>query len=141
MKLIPALAVFILSALVAIPGAMSQAVVLKADIPFAFTVGDTAMPAGEYTISSRLSGVLQVQNTDKHVTASVTTAPGYHDAGRSNKLEFARYGDQYFLHRIFCPATTSMNVQIPVWKAEKHARERAREAKLDRGEKTLVAVK
>jgi hypothetical protein len=34
-----------------------------------------------------------------------------------------------------------MNVQIPAWKAEKHARERAREAKLDRGEKILVAAK
>jgi hypothetical protein len=76
MKLIPALAVFVLSALIAIPGAMAQGVVLKADIPFAFTVDDTAMPAGEYTVSSPLSGVLQIQNTDKHVTASVTTARG-----------------------------------------------------------------
>jgi hypothetical protein len=86
MRLIPALAVFVLSTLIAIRRAVAQGVVLKADIPFAFTVGDTAMPAGEYTVSSRLSGVLQVQNTDKHVTASVTTASGYHDAGRSNKL-------------------------------------------------------
>jgi hypothetical protein len=76
MRLIPALAVFVLSTLIAIRRAVAQGVVLKADIPFAFTVGDTAMPAGEYTVSSRLSGVLQVQNTDKHVTASVTTASG-----------------------------------------------------------------
>jgi hypothetical protein len=103
MKVIPALAVFVLSAVIAIPGAMAQAVVLKADIPFAFTVGDTAMPAGEYTVSSPCPVCFRSRTPIKHVTTSVTTARGYHDAGRSSELEFARYGASISSTASFAP--------------------------------------
>jgi len=139
MKRIPTLALFILAVLVALPGAMAQGVALKADIPFAFTVGDTPLPAGEYTISSPLSGVIRISNDKTHDVATVGTNHGNHDAGPNSKLQFNRYGDRYFLHRIFCPNTSAMNVDVAVWNREKNAR--TMEAKLNKSEQILVAAR
>ena len=139
MKWIPTLALLALAVLVALPGAMAQGVALKADIPFAFTVGDQPLPAGEYTISSPLSGVLRVSNDQTHDAATITTSHGNHDAGTNSKLLFNRYGNRYFLHRVFCPATSAMNVDIAVWSREKKAK--TLEGKLNQSEQILVAAR
>jgi len=139
MKRIPTLALFTLAALTALPGAMAQGVALKADIPFAFTVGDTPLPAGEYTISSPVSGLIRVSNDRTHDVATVSTSHGNHDAGTNSKLLFNRYGDRYFLHRVFCPGTSAMNVDIAVWSREKKAK--TLEAKLNQSEQILVAAR
>jgi hypothetical protein len=138
MKWFPTLALLTLVALIAVPGAMAQ-VVLKADIPFAFTVGDRPLPAGEYTISAPESGLIRVSNDQTHDTATVAISHGNHDASPNSKLQFNRYGDRYFLHRIFCPNATAMNVDIAVWSREKKAR--SLEAKLNHSEQILVAAR
>jgi len=139
MKWFPTLALLTLMVLVALPGAMAQGVALKADIPFAFTVGDTPLPAGEYTISSPVSGLIRIANNKTHDAATVSTSHGYYDAGRNSRLVFNRYGDRYFLHRVFCPTTSAMNVDIPLWSREKKAR--TMEARLNQNEQILVAAK
>jgi len=139
MKWIPTFALLTLAVLIALPGAMAQGVALKADIPFAFTVGDTPLPAGEYTISSPVSGLIRVSNDRTHDLATISTSHGNHDAGPTSKLLFNRYGDRYFLHRIFCPGTSAMNVDIAVWSREKKAK--TLEAKLNQSEQILVAAR
>lgn len=139
MKWIPTLALLTLLVLVALPGALAQGVALKADIPFAFTVGDTPLPAGEYIVSSPVSGLIRIANNKTRDAATVSISHGNHDSGRDNRLLFNRYGDRYFLHRIFCPAANAMNVDIPVWSREKKAR--SLEAKLSQSEQILVAAK
>lgn len=139
MKWIPTLALLTLMVLIALPGAMAQGVALKADIPFAFTVGDTPLPAGEYTVSAPVAGLIRIANEQTGDAATVSISHGNHDSGRDSKLLFNRYGDRYFLHRIFCPTTNAMNVDIPVWSREKKAR--SLEARLDTGEQILVAAK
>jgi hypothetical protein len=138
MKRIPTLSLIILAALSAIP-AIAQGVVLKADIPFGFTVGDTYMPAGQYTLSSPNSGIVRVANNDSNAAATVSTIHGNTDPGRGSKLVFEKYGERYFLHHVLCPTTGSLNVDIPEWNAEKRAR--TREAKLEHGEQILVAAR
>ncbi len=138
MKWIPTLTLLALLALIALPGAMAQGVALKADIPFAFTVGDTPLPAGEYTVTSPVSGLIRVTNDRTHDTAILAVKHGNHDPGADSKLLFTRYGDRYFLHRIFCPSAHAMNVDIAVWSREKRAR--SLEAKLNHGEQILVAA-
>jgi hypothetical protein len=54
---------------------------------------------------------------------------------------FDKYGDQYFLHEVLCPSVHSLNLDITASKAEKKARERAIEAKLPKGEQTMVAAR
>jgi hypothetical protein len=138
MKRIPTLSLIILAALSAIP-AIAQGVVLKADIPFGFTVGDTYMPAGHYTLSSPVSGVVRVSNNESNAASTVSTTHGNTDPGHGSKLVFEKYGERYFLHRVLCPTTVSMNVDIPEWNSEKRAR--TREAKLEHGEPILVAAR
>jgi hypothetical protein len=135
----PALALLTLAASFAVPGALAQGVVLKAHVPFSFTVGTTYLPSGEYIISTPLSGVVRIENTENHRVATVSTSRAYHESDRGNKLVFERYGAVYFLHRILCPMTTQMNVDLPRGKLEKRAR--SREAMFETGEQVLVAAR
>src|SRR5205807_2213376 len=100
-RMIPTLALLTLAVLIALPAAMAQGVALKANIPFAFTVGDQPLPAGEYTVSSPVSGLIRVTNNQTHDSATIVSNRGSHDAGKNSKLLFNRYGNRYFLHRIF----------------------------------------
>ena len=139
MKWIPTLTLLALAVLIALPGAMAQGLALKADIPFAFTVGDTPLPAGAYTVSSPMYGIIQITNDETHDTAMLPTSYGFHDAGRDSKLQFNRYGDRYFLHGIFCPVSTALNVDIAVFSREKKAR--SLEAKLNNREQVFLATR
>jgi hypothetical protein len=138
MKRIPTLSLIILAALSAIP-AIAQGVVLKTDIPFGFTVGDTYMPAGHYTLSAPESGIIRIANDNTNAVATVSDTHGFSDPGHGSKLVFEKYGERYFLHHVLCPTTVALNVDIPEWNAEKRAR--TREAKLDHGEQILVAAR
>jgi hypothetical protein len=89
---------------------------LKANIPFAFSVGNKTMPAGEYTFSctnpSSDLKVLQLRSIDGHESAlmrtSSVTGKRYDDA----KLVFDRYGDRYFLAQVWL-ASDSNGMQAP----------------------------
>ena len=120
-------------------GAIAQESQLKANIPFDFTVGNTWMPAGEYTISTPMRLVLELRSSG-HV-ASVVTLESNDASNSGSKLVFDKYGDQYFLHEVLCPSVHSLNLDITASKAEKKARERAIEAKLPKGEQTMVAAR
>jgi hypothetical protein len=100
---------------------------LRANIPFDFTVGNTWMPAGEYTISSPTHDVLELQS-GSHIASVVSIQSGA-ESNSGSELVFDRYDDQYFLHQVLCPKLVSLNLQIPSSRSEKRVRERAIEAK------------
>jgi len=85
---------------------------VKADIPFDFMVGKESMKAGHYQITGLTpSGTLVIHNleTKKSVTFQVTN--GKTTAGDSDaKLVFNRYGNQYFLTRIWDGGETSSDL-------------------------------
>jgi hypothetical protein len=141
MKRIPALALLAVASMAACAGAIAQQPAIKANIPFDFAVGDHWMPAGEYTISSPLRHVVEFRSADLSKAASIVSIQSYMESGSGSKLVFDRYGDQYFLHRILCPTSTSLNLDVPQGSAAKKAHTRALEAKLQNGEETLVAAK
>ena len=70
-----------------------------ANIPFAFNVGDTNLPAGKYTITvlnpTSDRKILQIRNT-KGASATVLTTAVTGNVSDDAKLVFQRYGDQYF---------------------------------------------
>jgi len=75
-----------------------------ANIPFAFIVGDTRLPAGDYTISETSSGptVLLVESTDGTRVSFVSTiaaAPTDGDATHPD-VEFQTVGKERFLSRV-----------------------------------------
>lgn len=139
MKRINAIALFTIATLAAATGLVAQELAVKANIPFNFTVGDTSMPAGEYTISRPDSNIVKIQSADRNHVAFVVSSHSYQEAGATGKAVFDKYGDYYFLRRILSPTNTTLNLEIPSGKAEK--RVRAQQARLQTGDKILVAAR
>ena len=82
----------------------AQSLDLRANIPFEFRAGETRLPAGEYLIQ-QTSGVLLVKEQGgQHKAAMLFTAPEFRlDPLRTGEVEFNRYGDTYFLAKIWLP--------------------------------------
>jgi hypothetical protein len=135
------LAIFLITlASVAATSAKAQEPDLKANIPFDFMVGNTLMPAGEYTITSPFQEVLELR-TAGHI-ATVVSSESNVESKLGSELVFARYGDQYFLHEVLCPQVASLNLEVARSKAEKNARQHATEAQLrNSGEQTMIAAR
>ena len=127
MNRISATALLAIASVASCTGAIAQQPALRANIPFDFTVGNTWMPAGEYTITSPTHDVLELKS-GSHIASVVSIQSGA-ESNSGSELVFDRYDDQYFLHQVLCPNLVSLNLQIPSSKSEKRARERAMEAK------------
>ena len=102
------IAMMILAGFVATSSAKAQTSAsrqLIATIPFEFSVGDKAMPAGDYTVrqinpaSDR--AVLQLRRKDGSASAMVQTTSILGKTQESAKLVFHRYGSTYFLSQIW----------------------------------------
>ncbi len=77
--------------------AQTQTLIGSANVPFNFQVGDTAMPAGQYTIRES-SGMFAMHEVGGKNTVFRLSAPASREtAARANTLRFTRYGDEYYL--------------------------------------------
>jgi hypothetical protein len=113
---------------------------LVANIPFAFSVGQKVMPAGEYLVRcinpDASQRVLQVRSKAGHQSAFILTASVIGKIQDKGSLVFQRYGDQYFFAQAWLPADSS-GMQAPKSRAEKQiARELAAAGK----SKEVVAI-
>jgi hypothetical protein len=136
-RTIAAIALFVASLFIT-AGVWAQAV--KATVPFDFTVNNTTMPAGTYIISSTSTDhdILLISD-QKHARMLSAALPDRGNSGRDNVLVFHKYGDQYFLSKIRSDEA-SMNLRLPVWKAEKRARTQTQEARLPYNNDVIVAL-
>jgi hypothetical protein len=78
---------------------------LRANIPFAFTVGKKQLPAGEYKFISVNEGNIRVMSGKETALATVLTrlAAGIHTTPTDAHIVFDKEGDQYFLAEIWAP--------------------------------------
>jgi hypothetical protein len=85
----------------------AQTIDMHAKVPFDFRMGDTLLPAGEYVIH-HAGGLLALRGQDGlHAGAMYLTLPAYRKGPPSKgTLEFTRYGDSYFLAKIWAPDST-----------------------------------
>jgi hypothetical protein len=75
---------------------------LKVNIPFEFSVGNEALPAGEYTVRQMFQGVLVIQNADRSASKIFSTRDARaRETPHKSLLVFHRYGDEYFLSKIW----------------------------------------
>ncbi|MGB8768271.1 MAG: hypothetical protein WCC92_01545 [Candidatus Korobacteraceae bacterium] len=95
-----ALAILGVALIVSVPFVQAQSR-LNADVPFAFSLQDKAMPAGNYQIIAN-GQVLEVRNLDSQ-KAQLLGKPMSVQSSKeeSPKLVFHKYGDQYFLSQIW----------------------------------------
>jgi len=85
-----------------VPATQAQSIMLKAEIPFDFVVGDKQLHSGEYHVRQTHPGVMLIQSKDARSSAMVlTTAAQAGKISDVDKLVFNRYGDQYFLSKIW----------------------------------------
>jgi hypothetical protein len=94
-----------LFAVLMVPATQAQSI-WKAEIPFDFAVGNKWLPAGEYQVEPRSQRFMLIQSTDARSSALAMTI-GVH-AGKTSdvgKLVFNRYGEQYFLSKIWAPGS------------------------------------
>ena len=142
MNRITAISLLTIGSLASCAGAIAQQPAMKANIPFSFAVGNTWLPAGEYTISSPIREVIEFQSADHLNIATVVSAESHDESTSGSKLVFEKYGNQYFLHRVLCPTVSELNLDVASGKMERAARKRSLEAKNhDKGQETLVAAR
>ena len=110
------LKMFTLAAMLAIPTAYAQVSHhVMADIPFAFTVNNQVLPAGEYEVSDGAArGTVVIQSEDRqHSAILVANAAEATDQALEGKLVFHHYGNRYFLHEIFAPGVVTGRELLP----------------------------
>lgn len=74
----------------------------KANVPFEFIVGDKALPAGEYAVSTIGTGeALAIQSTDPNRNAVRLSNAVTRRGEKSGALVFHRYGETYFLSQVW----------------------------------------
>ena len=102
-----------------VPATQAQSIMLKADIPFDFVVGEKRLPSGEYHVKSLYQGATEIRSNDARSTVIILTtgiqAGKISDVG---KLVFNCYGDYYFLSRIWAPSS-DMGRQLPKSRLER----------------------
>ncbi len=92
---------------------------IRAEIPFDFMVGSKRLPKGEYLIESiNESGTLTIRNAKKGKAVTFATIRDKMTDKPKSKLIFRRYGEQYFLARIWDGSSDTV-LKIDKSKAEK----------------------
>jgi hypothetical protein len=91
----------------------------KADIPFAFHVRDTVMPAGSYTVQEMSSaGLVQIRNNDTRESILALAPPNRSGHSEESKLVFHKYGDRYFLSELWLTGAGAIDC-VPTGKLER----------------------
>jgi len=110
----------VLSLLLSATGAYAQAAV-QAYVPFAFMLGTTQLPAGNYRIATHDRNLVTISGAN---TRMVKVALYREDSPRkgSPKMLFHRFGNQYFLAEIWGDENRA-TIDFPVSKAERQAQE------------------
>jgi hypothetical protein len=100
---------------------------IRAKIPFAFSMGDKTLPAGEYTFS-RLSGfsdtkLMSVSSVDASTRVYQSTfGVEVLTPKNDSTLVFHKYGDQYFLEQIWSYGEQG-GTQVPESRIERTIRQ------------------
>ena len=89
-------------AAVACPGLHAQAIDLRVNVPFDFHMGEKLMPAGQYMIHHS-AGLLTVREEggSSGLLMFLTLPASRSHTPASGALEFNRYGENYFLAKIW----------------------------------------
>ena len=86
---------------------------IQAKIPFDFQIGSKKFPKGEYTIESSTgtSGLMLIRSVKGKKAINFNAVPDKQTEKPKSKLSFRRYGDQYFLRKVWDGQSTSFVLQ------------------------------
>ena len=138
MKRITAIALLAIANFAMAGTSFAQSTGVRANVPFDFTVGNKLFPAGTYTIKEQSDHVIIITNYNKPIAALSLVNGDSNRSPNGGKLEFHRYGSQYFLSEILCEQA-NMNLQVPTSKTEQ--RTALQEARVRARGETFVAAR
>jgi hypothetical protein len=110
---------------------------MTAHIPFGFHVGNSMLPAGQYTVDTDPGpGLVRLRSADSKSSVTIL-ANGVQTltTPTESKLIFTKYGDEYFLSRIWRAGSDTGN------ELRKSRRETEVAATSRRGVQTIMASK
>jgi hypothetical protein len=81
----------------------AQTMDLRATIPFEFRMGQRVMPAGSYTVRDSDGVLILREENGGKATLGLTIATDPPKDLSTAALQFHRYGDTYFLDKIWTP--------------------------------------
>jgi|SRR6516165_2653070 hypothetical protein len=100
---------------------ISAQTIARANVPFAFTVGQTELPAGTYVVSSLSDSAIVITNRSTGTSVlSLFRSEQAKNNDRTAKLVFHKYGDRYFLSQVGRGFGGSL-IQLPTSKQEREA--------------------
>jgi hypothetical protein len=139
MKRITAIALLVIANFALAATSFAQSNRVEAKIPFAFTVGNTSLPAGTYTIKMDSAHLIMITNNAQPRSAALSLFDlDGRKSSNGGQLLFHKYGGQYFLSEILCD-DADMNLKIPDSTKEKKVR--LQQARLLTSTETLVAAR
>ena len=95
---------------------------IQGNVPFAFQVGNTVLPAGEYIVHPLRSGspALQIQSSEaKGKTIMCLSVPTQTTSAQEPRMIFHRYGSTYFLSQIWSGGGLNTGSEFAPSKAER----------------------
>jgi hypothetical protein len=112
-NLIGTLSLVAMSLLLNVNGAYAQSAV-KANVPFAFNVGTSQLPAGSYRITVEDGGGLVMISNSTTFATVLSLGQQERPGGKSRKLVFLRLGNRYFLTQIWGEqGSTGLRLRAP----------------------------
>ena len=92
----------VLAAFVVSANGQSTSILVTADVPFDFIVGNKTLPSGEYTVRSAANNSLKISSRDGESSAMRLSNLAVETSKKRNaRLVFHRYGQQYFLAEVW----------------------------------------
>jgi hypothetical protein len=94
------------------PAVLAQHGATKVDVPFAFQLGKSSLPAGTYLVNSNDGILLTVSEQS---TGQKLFAMGQHEienTAREPRLVFHKYGDKYFLADIWSSSKDGLKLHV-----------------------------
>jgi hypothetical protein len=100
---------------------ISAQTIVKANVPFAFTVGQAEMPAGNYAVNLVSDSAILIRNrsTGTSVLSLFRSEQAKNNDGTA-KMVFHKYGNKYFLSQVGRGFESSL-IQLPTSKQEQEA--------------------
>jgi hypothetical protein len=135
------LSLVVMSAMFNVASAYAQSFA-KADVPFAFNVGQKQLPAGTYEVKveGRASDTIMIRNMETGESA-LSVAAYENPRSTEGKLVFNHVGNEYFLSEVW-RESGSQGKRIPISKRERELTKELVLAKASNsGREVVVALK
>lgn len=96
----------------------AESIVLQANVPFEFRIGEVHLPAGVYVVFQD-RGLVRIRNRNGAPSAIYLTTPTERKIRRTDgSLEFNRYGNENFLTKLWVPESAN-GLVFPAGRREK----------------------